>query len=110
MIYQGLKAEVGQEAATNFAKFVNWLEDLSASAFIQAFEEFWYNGCKDVNFRQRVGTGNQISGRGEEMYGEGFALIGAALGRSLMGPEETARASPAINRQFVLDHRKEIAE
>src|SRR3989338_2371038 len=41
-IYQGIRKEFGDQKAKNFARFVATLGDLSASAFIQAFENFWW--------------------------------------------------------------------
>lgn len=111
MIYQGLKTEVGQEVATNFAKFVNNLKDLSASAFIQAFEQFWYGGCKDTDFKQRPGTGNQVTGHGSEVEVEALVLVAEALfGGRRMSLEETERASRSIKQQFILEHKDEVGK
>jgi hypothetical protein len=108
MIYQGLKAEVGQEAATNFAKFVHNLKDLTASGFIIAFEQFWYSGCRDTNVSLSSGVSNQLSGRGDQLLGEGFALIGSVLGGGLSSPKEIERESQSVKRWFIFYHGKEI--
>ncbi len=111
-IYQGIKAEVGQTEAINFAKFVANLKDLSASAFIQAFELFWYGGCvnlKETVVTQRERSGHQLTGRDKELFAEGFALIGAALSGSMMSASQIEQASRSIKSQFVFNHKDEIA-
>ena len=107
-IYQGLRVEVSQEVATNFAKFVDKLKDLSASAFIQAFEQFWEGGCQDTNFQQRTGTSNEITGHGHVRDFEAIALLGAALGGQRMNVEETERQSRFLKSTFIEIHRDEI--
>lgn len=108
-IYQGIKAEICEAAAINFARFVNHLKDLTASAFIQAFEEFWHNGCKDIDFRQRKGTGYEITGRSDaEKMAEGFVLIASAFGGSKATVEEIESQSRNIKAEFVREHKKEI--
>jgi len=108
MIYQGLKRDVGVLEAANFAKFVNHLTDLSASAFIQAFEQFWATGCGVPSEPQRKGTGNQLTGRDEEQIFEGLALIGSALGGPQLSPAMEAMLSQSIKAKFVYDHKEEI--
>lgn len=109
MIYQGLKTEVCQAAATNFAKFTNQLKDLTASAFIQAFEEFWYGGCQVTDANQRKGTGYQISGRGDnEKMTEAFVLFANAFGGRQATIEEVEQDSVHIKSEFVHKHQNEI--
>lgn len=111
-IYQGIKAEVGQAEATNFAKFIAKLKDLSASAFVQAFEQFWYSGCvnlKEAVVAQRERSGYQLTGRNKELFAEGFALIGLALSGSMMSTSQIEQASRSIKSQFVFNHKDEIA-
>lgn len=108
MIYQGLKAEVGQEEATNFVRFVNNLRDLIASGFIQAFEYFWGSGCQEVNVSAEPGLGNQMSSRGDNRFAEGFAMIAMALGGGLQSPKEIESQSVSVKRDFIHAHRAEI--
>jgi hypothetical protein len=61
-MYRGIKNDVSEEAATNFARFVARLKDLSPSAFIQAFERFLAHDCKDIEVSQKVGSSNYLTG------------------------------------------------
>jgi hypothetical protein len=110
MIYQGLKSEVSQEAAKNFVKFVNNLKDLTASGFIIAFERFWDSECQNTNTSLPSGLGNQISGRGDERFAEGFALIGQIFGGGLSSPEKIERESHSVKDQFLRQHKEEITK
>ena len=109
-IYQGLKADVGQKEATNFAKFVWKLKDLSASAFIQALEQFWHEGCPDQSPEQRAGTGNEMTAHGEDRYTEAFALIGQAFGGRRASAEEIEQQSLSLKMSFCRNHEKELGE
>ncbi len=104
-IYQGLKRDVGQQEATNFARFVARLKDLSASAFIHAFERFWHCDCRDVEIQA---DGNQITGRGRQAEVEAFVLIANALGGSRMSASEIESASLGLKMSFLQDHKAEI--
>jgi hypothetical protein len=106
-IYQGLKADVSQDAATNFAKFVNGLTDLSASAFIQAFERFWYGGCQKTEISQGDHDGNRLTGRGDALIGEGLALIANALGGRRSSQTEIEAGSQQIKSSFLMHHQEE---
>lgn len=107
MIYQGLKTDVGQEAATNFVNFVDNLKDLSASGFIQAFERFWWSGCTDTYISLPAGVGNQLTGRGDALIGEGFALIAAGMGGGLPSPEVIEAQSRHVKAEFLKLHKSE---
>lgn len=108
-IYQGIQAAIGQTEATNFVQFVAALKDLSASAFIQSFEQFWYGGCVNVSPTQVVGSGRMMTGRANnELMAEGLALLGSALGGGNMDTEEVEHASYSIKYRFVCDHLKEL--
>jgi hypothetical protein len=104
-IYQGLKAEVGQREAGNFAKFVANLTDLSASAFIQAFQRFWWSGCRETNIVQPEGSAWDLTGGGTD---EAIALLGAFM-HGRMPRQEVLQTSQRIKAKFVADHAAEIA-
>lgn len=110
MIYQGLKKEVNQNAATNFARFVNNCRDLTASGFIQAFEYFWASGCEDVEVRMDAGIGNQLSGRGDELMMEGLALIAFILGGRIQNPHQIEAESLSVKADFIRNHRNELTD
>jgi hypothetical protein len=125
-IYSGLQKDVGRIEATNFAKFVANLNDLSASAFIQAFERFWYSGCKETTLVQPKNSGRRITGEtDEDCLIEAQVLVANALCRLNESPEsreEDVRFSPArgfggwrdespsdrIKSAFVRQHKQEI--
>ncbi|MDP3954502.1 MAG: hypothetical protein Q8Q06_03755 [bacterium] len=108
-IYQGIKTEVGEGPARNFVQFVYDLKDLSASAFLQAFEQFWYGGCEVTTEPQREGTGNQLTGHDEdELFAEGWGLIGHALGGSRLSQDKVEALSCSLKLEFIEKHKKEI--
>ncbi len=102
-MYAGLKKDVGKEAASNFACFVNTLEDLSASAFIVAFEAFWENDCKIVKFEQRPEDGDRY-----ESHEEAFGFLAVALTRGAPDERRAKAASWEIKSDFIRNHKKEI--
>ena len=53
-IYGGLNADVGKDAAKNFLRLVDSLEDFHTSLFIDAFLAFWASGCKLTRVEQRT--------------------------------------------------------
>lgn len=110
MIYQGIKTHVGEKEAANFVNFVANLKDLSASAFIQAFEQFWYGGCQETDMLQRERSGDQITGYGDERYIEGLAIIAGALFGQRMSTQDIERASSAISWQFLSGHEDELTK
>lgn len=110
MFYQGILRDVGQEEASNFVRFVNNLSDLSASAFIVAFEQFWVQGCTVVKIGQQSSDRNQLSGYGEALFAEGMGLLATTLGRTPMSEEGIISASFPIKQPFIGAHLKEIPE
>jgi hypothetical protein len=108
MFYLGMKRDLGGEAASNFVRFVNNLDDLSASAFIVAFEQFWASGCEDVGVRQEPGDRNRLSGRGHGLEVEAFGLIGETLFGRPMSEEEIRVASVPIKSSFIRAHESEV--
>lgn len=108
MIYRGIKKHVGKKEAVNFVNFVANLKDLSASAFIQAFEQFWYGGCQEIDVVQLERSGDQITGYGEERNAEIIALIAGALFGQKMSTQDIERSSSSISWQFLSDHKDEL--
>lgn len=109
--YHGIKIHVSEEAAARFVRFVNNLTDLSATAFLVAFEDFYHNGLFDDNYKplkQRENTGNTLSGRGKVLEAEAFGCIAAIFGRSNVDPEQDKAASNGIKKGFVRAHENEI--
>lgn len=110
-IYKGLKAEVSPEAATAFVRFVNKLDDLSASSFIVAFERFWRDGCKEIEIKQDRKDRVRCTGRGDVLEGEAFCAVAETLfGGGRMSEHQVARASDRIKQQFIRGHRDEIPD
>lgn len=109
MLYQGIKSDVGGEEATNFARFVNKLNDLSASAFIVAFEQFWAHDCKTIDISQTAADGMRLDARGSALEAQGF---GAIMSRMAGGVDdgERQRRSGEVKAQFIQDHYDEIPE
>ncbi len=110
MFYQGILRDVGAEAAKNFVRFVDQLKDLSASAFIVAFEQFWLNECNVVQIGQEARDRFRLSGHGDALIVEAFCTIGAALGgpSAGAGSDEIEHLSWPIKAEFVSRHRAEL--
>jgi hypothetical protein len=106
-MYVGLMEDVGQVEATNFVRFVNKLEDLSASAFIVAFERFWGNDCQVVVIPQHSEDGNTLDAYGDGLMAQGLALIGNSLFRSR---SNDAMLHAHIKAAFIMAHWGEIPE
>jgi len=107
-IYSGIKRDVGEEEGTNFVRFVNNLDDLSASAFIVAFEFFCANDCKRVDFSQKPEDRRRLDGRGRGLEVEAFGLIGEVMFGRKMSNDEIRSISNSIKSQFILHHQLEI--
>lgn len=111
MFYQGIKRDLGDHIATNFVRFANKLRDLSASAFIVAFEQFWANDCTVTDIAQQSEDRNQLSGHGDALIGEAFGLIGAILGGgNSQSDAEIKVQSFFLKREFIASHKEEIPE
>jgi hypothetical protein len=107
-IYNGIKKEVGQKEATNFVKFVENLTDLSASAFIQAFERFWRSDCTNFNQIQPEGSGNQLTGQGDQLLTEGFGVLANALSGRRVSPETIRLDSRRIKAPFIAKYKAQL--
>ncbi len=105
-LYKGLRRDVGQTEAANFVRFVNQLNDLSASAFIVAFQQFWANGCQVVEIDQQPGDGVALDAYGDDLLGQAFGAIGSSLFRSKS--DDSPRQHERIKAQFISDHWAEI--
>ena len=100
-IYKGLKAKVGQKAATNFVRFVNKLEDMSASSFIVALQRFWHSDCDKVYIAQP---------KEDHVANEAGAFATLALGLTgrRASQDEVIRLSEKLKAQFIAAHSREI--
>lgn len=102
-IYRGLKAEVGAKEAGNFVAWVSNLPDLSASAFIQSFEQFWASECSDTDPHQREGTSYELQG-----HGDVFALMASAFNGPRLDHSYIVSQSRRLKQPFLDRHPGEI--
>jgi hypothetical protein len=102
-LWNGLKTEVGVEAARNFVMMVENLGDMSASAFLVSFEHYWHNKKRWDDRKQGSGDGVALSGRGEALRTEGmFAILSALADKR---PQESRDfESDSIKRSFLTRH------
>lgn len=107
--YQGILKELGEVAATNYIRFVNKLQDLSASAYIVAFERFWASDCMEVEVSQRPADRNALSGRDDALFAEGLWAMASMLNNHHSEPE-VKMMSLAVKSDFILKHRNQIPE
>ena len=107
MIYVGIRDNVGQNEASNFVRFVNKLDDMSASAFIVAFEQFWANDCRIIEVVQKVEDRTRLSGHGDVLMDQAFGSIMSTL---FGGVDDGAhrRLSEGVKAVFILNHLDEI--
>jgi hypothetical protein len=109
MIYAGIKADVGQEEASNFVRFVNKLDDMAATPFIVAFEKFWARDCQMTDVSQNASDRLQLDAHGEALEGQAFgAIMSTMFGR--VSEEEYQRLSDSVKARFIRDHLGEIPE
>lgn len=106
--YDGLKKKAGEEAAANFVRFVNALQDMSASSFIVAFEAFFRSGCKVIDIKQRKSDRTRITEHGGAAESQAFAVMANALAGRHRSEEEICELSIRVKQEFITKHRKEI--
>jgi hypothetical protein len=66
MIYQGVLEYAGSEAAGRFVLFVEGLENMSATAFVGAFYDFFYSKFTKTERKQTFADNLAITGRSED--------------------------------------------
>ena len=108
-LYLGVRQEAGDEIAANFVRFVNKLDDLSASAFIVAFERFAARDGKVVDVAQQRTDRNALDHEPHRDM-QAFAVIAGAMFGRQRSPEEDRRVSDEIKAAFIRDHLQEIPE
>lgn len=104
-IYRGIKSHVGDVAASNFVRFVNQLDDLSASAFVVAFNQFWTLGCTNPFVEQHAADRYQVDSRG---LLQGFAAAAELLFGRRTSEENIKLESEALRFGFIRAHLREI--
>ncbi len=107
-IYQGLKKDVGQEAATNFVRFVNNLRDLSAGVFIEALREFHLRNYQEVQIPGKKEDRVRISGRGTVAKAQVWAVLAQTFSDRSLSEAQITRVSADIKQVFIKKHRNEI--
>lgn len=105
LLFEGIKKDFSPQHAAVFVEFVQNLTDLSASAFLVAFEYFWNSRCSDANgYKQQSGDSVQISAHDDAgRFAEGMCAIFSVLGRK-SDPEYDLSMSHSIKREFLNRH------
>ena len=100
-IYTGLQAERSPQAATNFVRMVNLLEDLSASSFIVALRRFWSTDCNEIRIPQpeEDHIGNEAGA---------FHVLATRLTEGRRSASTTRTLSERLKRDFIRNHLGEI--
>jgi hypothetical protein len=114
MLWTGLTRSVGIPAADNFIYMVRDLTDLSATAFLKAFEEFYQNNFVWRPRKQTIADQMAYTGRSDDPHtfealklGMQEMLMKARLnpGRSAEQERaETEAASMLVKGRFLLNH------
>jgi hypothetical protein len=101
-LYQGLKTEVGDEAARNFVMMVEDLEDMSATAFLWSFMRYW-DTKRWTTQKQQPNDGVTPSGHGDQMWMEAeHAVLNVLTDRRSL--EDQKHQSADIKRPFLMRH------
>lgn len=109
-LYKGLQRDVGETAAVNFVRFVNNLDDMSASSFVVAFQQFWDSSCENVNVQQRPTDRTELGGPDHIRDRQAFAVVASAFANPRHSDEDIRRRSHAVKAGFILAHTGEIPE
>lgn len=102
MIYDGLKHEFGQKAATKFAQFVYDMEVLSATAFLNAFYGFYESDFEWTPRKHHAMDDVDFPEGDKERLAVGLATVGNMFASS------RGDATESIRYQFLRNHEKEI--
>lgn len=100
-IYEGVKQNVGQEAATNFAQMVADLTELSATGFLLSLYDLEASGWRWVHQKKKP-VNIALDGRDDELVLSGMCTIFSAFGR---GDRDD---TPFIRASFLRNHEKEL--
>lgn len=109
LIFRGIKFDFSDTHAAVFIRFVSKLDDLSATAFLVAFESFYSGGCSDADCRKPSSkaegfiTSHDDNGR----YAEGMAGIMAVLGNNV-SDEMQQMESDSIKRAFLMQRGQKM--
>jgi hypothetical protein len=108
MIHKGIKRDFSPQHAAVFVEFVHSLTDLSATAFLNAFEVFYAGGCADAKcYTQTSRDSIAINAQTDEgKFAEGMATIAAVLGGGSRNPEMDSLESDSIKWAFLSRHGK----
>ena len=103
-IYQGIKATKGDAAAKKFVRFVNKLDDLSATNFVLTFQKFWEGGCKEIDIELSKATRSDVVSSREQS----FAQLATALAGRKKAIGDLKREHVAIKKDFIAQRVNEI--
>lgn len=105
----GLRDEVSQEAAVNFVRMVNQLDDLSASSFVVALERFFASDCKEVLSAQRKEDRTRIDAHGDDRARkQSLGLVLQVASGPTISEEDIAARSEDIKADFIRWHEHDI--
>lgn len=104
MLWQGIRNDVGATAASEFVLMVEELEDMSASAFLVSFENYFHSKFRWRHRKQQPSDGVALSGRGDALFTEALWAVGAALGRSKDDERWEKNQSWNIKAMFLRQH------
>ncbi len=109
-IHAGIVRDVGTEAAKNFTRMVNRLENFSASAFIVALERFAHAGYGPEPIPQEVGDSARLTAHGDAMVTQALWAVASAFGRGPGTDDNPEYSRAVIAGDFLHHHRREIPE
>jgi hypothetical protein len=101
-LWEGLKTEVGDEAARNFVMMVEELEDMSATAFLWSFMRFWPTK-RWSNQKADRRDGVTVSGYGDDAFMEAEVCVMNVLS-DRRDPEAQKQTSRNIKERFLMQY------
>ena len=102
MVYEGVKAEAGDEAAKQFVQLVADFDKLSATAFLNDFYGFWYRGC--VHVSRKHSTMDELDVGPDDGHRE---VVGMGAMLSAMSGMIDCDETSSIRGPFLQKHRGE---
>lgn len=100
LIYNGIKKDYSDKHAALFLDFVEGLTDLSATAFLVAFEYFFSTGCSDPKcYKQNESDQFQVDGHGAARDMQAMCAVFEGMNRN--NPELDRMESESIKFEFL---------
>jgi hypothetical protein len=103
LFYGGFRSLISEEAAARFVRFINKLENLTASNFLVQFRAFFESGMIVPDSSKTAKPAEHI-----EEHSDAMAVVFGALGGGSKDMGWIKHQSKSIKSLFIHEHMKEI--